>query len=114
MQTPCNYHLELPNGGLTLHPKPGVCSVDTGKIRNVQPPGNLQELFDQAEKQFTLAPALQRDDMKLEIFKTVKLTLNHLPDKNTDVKNLLQLAQPFIQHQKCNFRTTARNLCDTV
>ena len=38
--------------------------------------------------------------MKSEIFKAVKLTLNHLPDENNDAEKLLQLAEPFIQHQK--------------
>ena len=38
--------------------------------------------------------------MKSEIFKAVKLTLNHLPDENIDAEKLHQLAEPFIQHQK--------------
>ena len=100
VQPHCNGHLELPSGGLILHPEPEVCSVDTGKITNIQLPGILQEMFDHVEKQFTLAPAAEKDHMKLEIFKAVKLTLNHLPDENIDAENLLQFAETFIQHQK--------------
>ena len=100
VQPPCNGHLELPSGGLILHPEPEVCSVDTGKITNFQLPWILQEMFDHVEKQLTLAPAPERDHMKSEIFKAVKLTLNHLPDENIDAEKLLQLAVPFIQHQK--------------
>ena len=100
VQPPCNGHLELPSGGLILHPEPEVCSVDTGKITNIQLPGILQEMFDHVEKQFPLAPAPERDHIKSEIFKAVKLTLNHLPDENIDAEKLLQLAEPFIQHQK--------------
>ena len=100
VQPPCNVHLELPSGGLILHPEPKVCSVDTGKIINIQLTGVLQEMFDHMEKQFTLAPAPERDHMKSEIFKAVKLTLNHLPDENIDAEKLLQLAEPFIQDQK--------------
>ena len=57
-------------------------------------------MFDHVENPFTLAPAPERDHMKSEIFKAVKLTLNHLPDENIDAEKLLQLAEPFIQHQK--------------
>ena len=116
VQPPCNGHLELPSGSLILHPEPEVCSVDTGEIKNIQLPGILQEIFDHVEKQFTLAPALEKDHMKSEIFKAVKLTLNHLPDENIDAEKLLQLAEPFIQHsnKRRNVRTTARRLCNTV
>ena len=100
MQPPCNDCLELTSGGLILHPEPEVCSVDTGKITNIRLPGILQEMFDHVEKQSTLAPAPERDHMKSEIFKAVKLTPNHLPDEIIDAEKLLQLAEPFIQHQK--------------
>ena len=100
VQPPCNGHLELPSGGLILHPEPEVFSVDAGKITNIQLPGILHEMFDHVEKQFTLAPAPEKDHMKSEIFKAVKLTLNHLPGENIDAEKLLQLSEPFIQHQK--------------
>ena len=103
VQPPCNGHLELPSGGLILHlhtSEPEVCSVDTGKITNIQLPGMLQEMFDHVEKQFILAPATEKDHMKSEIFKAVTMTLNHLPDEIIDSKKLLILAEPFIQHQK--------------
>ena len=93
VQTPYNGHLELPSGDLIFQ----VCSVDTRKITTIQLPGNLQEFFDHIEKQFTLAPAPEKDYKKSEILKAVKLTLNHLPDKNFDAEKLLQLAEPFIQ-----------------
>ena len=57
-------------------------------------------MFDHVEKQFTLAPAPEKDHMKSEIFKAVKLTFNHLPDENIYAEKLHQLAEPFIQHQK--------------
>ena len=77
-----------------------MCSVDTGKIINIQLTGVLQEMFDHVEKQFTLAPAPERDHIKTGIFKAVKLTLSHLPHENIDAEKLLQLAEPFIQDQK--------------
>ena len=100
VQPPCNSHLELLSGGLILHPEPEVCSIDTGKITKIQLPGILQEMFDHVEKQFILGLTPEKDDIKLEIFKAVKLALNHLSDENIDAKKPLQLAEPFIQHQK--------------
>ena len=100
VHSPCNGYLKLPIGGLILHLEPEVCSVDTRKIKNIQLPGILQEMFDHVEKQFTLAPAPERDHIKSELLKAVKLTHNRLPDKKIDAKKLLQLAEPFIQHQK--------------
>ena len=90
LQPPCNGgHLELNSGGLILRLEPEVCTVDTGTITKIQLPGILQEMFDHVEKQITLAPAPEKDLMKLEIFKAVKLTPNHLPDENIDAEKLL-------------------------
>ena len=57
-------------------------------------------MFDHAEKHFTLAPVPEKDHMESKIFKAVKLAINNLPDENIDTKKLLQLTEPFIQHQK--------------
>ena len=112
VQLPCNGHLDFPSGGLTLQPEPELCRVDPGKITKFQLSGILQEMFHHMEKQFTLVPAPQKDFMKSEIFKAVKMTINHLPDKNIDAEKALLLAEPFVQHQKCNVRTTTRSLCN--
>ena len=79
-----------------------MCSVDTGKITKIQLPGILQEIFDHVEKQFSLVPAPEKDHTKSDFFKAVKLTLIHLQKsiKNMDAEKLIQLAEPFIQHQK--------------
>ena len=99
MQLPCNGHLEHPSGCLVLHPNPGECSVDTGKITNIQLPGTLPEMFDHVEKHFTMA-SVPEDHMKSEIFKAVKLALSDLPEKKSIPKKLLPLREHFIQHQK--------------
>ena len=87
LQRPCNCQLGLTICGLTLHPEPEVCSVDIGKITHFILPGNLLEMFDHVDKEFTLASAPGKDHMNLESFKTVKLTVNHPQDKKLMLRN---------------------------
>ena len=76
---------------------------------------NVNWFNTQAEsaQQFTLAPAPEKDHMKLEIIKAVKMELNYLRTKILMPENYFNWQNFRYSIKRCNDKTTARSLCNT-
>ena len=110
VQPPCNGRLEHTKGGLVLYPEPGQCEEQFGKVAHVKLPTLLDGIFRQMDTQLVIAPEAQREQIKADVFHSVKLTLNHLPPTKLNGHELRGLAQPFIDHQAMQYQDYSSKL----